>query len=279
MPKLSVITINFNNKDGLLKTIESVRSQTWRDFEHLIIDGGSKDGSLDLILKFQDGFSFWVSEKDKGIYDAQNKGILNSKSEYCLFLNSGDFLVNSSVFEKVFEASPDSDIIYGDMLVDHGNGRIDYGRSPAQLTLPFLAYGVLWHCATMIRRSLFDTYGLYDLSYKIIADIDFFLKAIGVGNASFTYVPVAISQFNTEGFGSNPNNAPLLEEERVRSRKQHLSPLTISLIERFIKMENDLFVFSLLRLPQLMNIFRNIKWVRAIGLYFLRLIRSFGLID
>lgn len=211
-----------NNANGLEQTILSVRDQTWKDFEHIIIDGGSTDGSLGIIEKYRDGITYSVSEKDKGIYDAQNKGILNANGEYCLFLNSGDFLVNESVFEKIFSHNLDTDIIYGDMLIDYGNGKIEYGKSPNRLTLFFLAYRVLWHCVTLIRRNLFSQYGLYDTSYKIVADVDFFLKVIGVGNVSSTYVPMAISQFNTSGFGSDPKNLPLLKKERRKSRAKHL---------------------------------------------------------
>ena len=138
-----------NNANGLEQTILSVRNQTWKDFEHIIIDGGSTDGSLGIIEKYRDGITYSVSEKDKGIYDAQNKGILNANGEYCLFLNSGDFLVNESVFEKIFSNNLDTDIIYGDMLIDYGNGKIEYGKSPNRLTLFFLAYRVLWHCVTL----------------------------------------------------------------------------------------------------------------------------------
>ena len=88
--KLSVITINFNNRDGLRKTIESVVNQTYNDFEYIIIDGGSTDGSVDVIKEYADRIDYWVSEPDKGIYNAMNKGIDVAKGEYCIFMNSGD---------------------------------------------------------------------------------------------------------------------------------------------------------------------------------------------
>ncbi|MBP7283658.1 MAG: glycosyltransferase [Leptospiraceae bacterium] len=226
MPKLSIITINLNNADGLEKTILSVKSQTWKDLEHIVIDGGSRDNSKGIIEKYRNGISYTVSEKDNGIYDAQNKGIQNAKGEYCLFLNSGDFLVNDSVLEIVFSKKINTDIIYGDMLIDYGNGKVEYGKSPERLTLFFLAYRVLWHCVTLIRRNLFLRHGMYDTTFKIVADVDFFLNAIGVGRATSSYIPIAISQFNTQGFGSDPKNLPILEEERRRSRAKHLPVFT-----------------------------------------------------
>ncbi len=88
--KLSIITVNLNNKDGLQKTIDSVISQTFKDFEWIVIDGGSTDGSKELIEKYSDYISYWVSEPDKGIYNAMNKGIKVAKGDYLEFLNSGD---------------------------------------------------------------------------------------------------------------------------------------------------------------------------------------------
>ena len=105
MPKLSIITINLNNADGLEKTILSVKSQTWKDLEHIVIDGGSRDNSKGIIEKYRNGISYTVSEKDNGIYDAQNKGIQNAKGEYCLFFKFGRFFserfrIRNSFFEK-----------------------------------------------------------------------------------------------------------------------------------------------------------------------------------
>ncbi|MDR2910496.1 MAG: glycosyltransferase [Bacteroidales bacterium] len=94
--KLSIITINLNNVAGLQKTIESVVKQTFTDYEYIVIDGGSTDGSADIIKQHANKITYWVSEPDKGIYNAMNKGIRVAKGEYCLFLNSGDWLINSN---------------------------------------------------------------------------------------------------------------------------------------------------------------------------------------
>ena len=101
--KLSVITINFNNRDGLRKTIESVVKQTYKDFEYIIIDGGSTDGSVDVIKEYADKIDYWVSEPDKGIYNAMNKGIDVAKGEYCIFMNSGDVFFSNDVYNEVYE--------------------------------------------------------------------------------------------------------------------------------------------------------------------------------
>src|SRR5688500_2837476 len=117
MPKLSIITINLNNISGLIKNFDSVFEQTFKDLEYIIIDGGSTDGSKEIIEKNAAKFSYSVSEKDKGIYNAMNKGIVKEKGEYIYFLNSGDYLVNNEVIDKVFHETEDKDIIYGDVIV------------------------------------------------------------------------------------------------------------------------------------------------------------------
>ena len=110
LPKLSIITVNLNNKAGLQKTIESVFSQTFTDYEYLVIDGGSEDGSKELIKKYENKFVYWVSEKDKGIFNAMNKGILKASGEYLLFLNSGDYFYDSAVLDDVFDKAASTDI-------------------------------------------------------------------------------------------------------------------------------------------------------------------------
>jgi glycosyltransferase involved in cell wall biosynthesis len=120
LTKLSIITINYNNADGLQKTIKSVISQTFKNFEYIIIDGHSSDKSIDVIKENENYFAYWCSEKDRGIYDAQNKGIQKAKGDYLLFLNSGDCLENEKVLEKVFALTPKEDLLYGELIFDFG---------------------------------------------------------------------------------------------------------------------------------------------------------------
>ena len=111
MPKLSIITINLNNAQGLEKTIKSVVSQTYSDYEYIIIDGASTDGSVDVIQEYRNKITYWVSEPDTGIYNAMNKGILKATGEYCQFLNSGDILVDNNVTERMLSDMPDCSIL------------------------------------------------------------------------------------------------------------------------------------------------------------------------
>lgn len=220
--KLSVITINFNNKLGLLKTIESVLSQTYKNFEYLIIDGGSTDGSKDIIEKYSNKITYWVSERDKGIYNAMNKGIKQAKGEYCLFLNSGDYLIDSNVLEKVFSQNFDEDIVYGNILKEYSSGKIEQDKYPqrSELTLADLFFSSLNHPSSFIKRKLFDQYGLYNEEYKIVSDWAFFFKVIGIYNVPVKYIDMDISCYNMAGISSNSGD--IGERERQMELKKAL---------------------------------------------------------
>lgn len=109
--KLSIITVKLNNRDGLKRTIDSVVSQTFTDYEWIVIDGGSTDGSRELIEQYQDHFAYWCSEPDKGIYNAMNKGIAHAKGEWLQFLNSGDVLYSNNTLASVFSSKYDADVL------------------------------------------------------------------------------------------------------------------------------------------------------------------------
>ena len=184
--KLSIITINLNNCDGLQRTIDSVVSQTFKDFEWIVIDGGSSDGSRELIERYAEHFAYWVSEPDSGVYNAMNKGIREAKGEYLLMLNSGDCLVEDGTVETVVRYLDGTDIVQGNVL-DNQNGdwskNRGYGRS--ELTFRDIYQGHFLHQASFIRKDLHERYGLYDETWRIAGDTVFFLKALGFGDASF----------------------------------------------------------------------------------------------
>ena len=211
--KLSIVTINYNNKAGLLKTIESVLSQTYQHFEYIIIDGGSKDGSADIIQQNAEKITYWVSEKDAGIYDAMNKGIAVARGEYLLMLNSGDFLVNNKVLERVFKTDFHHDIVFGDLLWDE-NGKTFPQTFPNKLSFKFFKNHSLGHPCTFIRRSLHQSVGLYDVTMKIAADWKFFTTAICKHNASYLHIPELISVCDRDGISCDPANGDLIEREK-----------------------------------------------------------------
>ncbi|MCC5612987.1 glycosyltransferase, partial [Nostoc sp. CHAB 5834] len=170
MPRLSIITINFNNAPGLQKTIASVVAQSSKEIEYIIIDGGSTDESVAIIAQYSDKITYWISEPDQGIYQAMNKGINRATGDYCQFLNSGDWLVDNQVVERMLNPVPTCSILVGNLLLVQQNGVIRKDSFQYQ-EISFLAFyrGTLNHSSAFIKRSLFKTYGLYDESLAIVA--------------------------------------------------------------------------------------------------------------
>lgn len=195
--KLSVITINYNNADGLRKTLESVTRQTFTDFEYIVIDGGSKDESVEVIKEFEDKITFWVSEPDNGIYHAMNKGVKAARGEYCALLNSGDIYVDEQVLERMFSQGVTADIAVGDMISDNGNVM----RAPEEVTMMFLMRGSLAHPASFTRRSLLLEHPFNEQS-KILGDHDFFMYALVKLNASYQRLEGTVSVFDLTGISS-----------------------------------------------------------------------------
>ena len=212
---LSVITINYNNREGLKRTVDSVVDQTFRDFEWIVIDGGSTDGSKELIEQYADHFAYWVSEPDKGIYNAMNKGILAAKGEYLFFLNSGDWLKNKDSLQFAISTSFKEDVICFPLVLDFGN-RMEESWLSEKVTLYTFIQGSLYHSgSSFIRRTLFDKYGLYDESLKIVSDWKFFLQAIGLGNASVRVEKECISVFDMKGVCTVQMEANQKERQKV----------------------------------------------------------------
>ena len=222
MPLLSIITINRNNANGLDKTIQSVINQSYEDFEYIVIDGNSTDHSIDIIKKYNSNINYWVSETDKGIYNAMNKGIAEANGNYVLFLNSGDYLVNSDVLKSVFEKQQTADIIYGNMQIDWGNGKIISGKMPDKITFKQMYIDTLWHPVSFIKKTLFDKYGLYNETYKVVADYDFFFKVIIINNVTTYHINVDIAMYNLNGLSSLPENKALEQAERRKVIESYL---------------------------------------------------------
>lgn len=202
------------------KTLDSVFAQTFSDFEFIVIDGGSTDGSVDLIRSHESRIHFWVSEPDRGIYHAQNKGLEQAGGEYCLFLNSGDSLVQSNVLQRIFESKPTEDIVYGNMIIRDQQGKERLGKMPAELSFHHMIADTLWHPVSFIKRDLFTRLGKYDETLKMVADYDFFLKAVIVNKVTTRHSGVSVAVFNLDGFSSDPRNVELRLKEReiVQSR-------------------------------------------------------------
>ena len=262
--KLSIITINFNNKEGLLKTVESVVCQTFSDYEYIIIDGGSTDGSVDVIKQYEDKVDYWISEPDSGIYNAMNKGIRQAKGEYCLFLNSGDWLLYKEGLEYVFkEMFVDKDIVYYDVMTDQG----EY-RYPDKLTLlSFFISAPIGHQSSFIKTSLFSTIGLYNENWKIVSDWEFFLKAIINHKCSYKHYPYLLSQFNWEGV-STTNAALSFDESRTVLKENY--PMMYDDYVQLASMSNEIIHYRNSRIIQFFRRFQRNNVFKRIHVLFLK---------
>ena len=223
---LTIITINRNNAAGLEKTLQSVLSQTRSDFEYVVVDGASTDDSVAVIQRWAPAFRGrlkWISEPDKGIYNAMNKGIGMATGEYVQFLNSGDSLVAPDVVDRMsiaMEAAGCPSILYGNMLKGFPSGRVNRDTSFAggAITLLSMFIGTLNHSPAYIRRSLFDKYGLYDESLKISADWKWYLQAIVFGEEKPVYADIDVTLFDMTGISET--NAGLTKAERAQILKE-----------------------------------------------------------
>lgn len=228
--KLSIITINYNNSEGLKRTLESVVNQTNKEFEHIIVDGGSSDGSVSVIKSYEEliitnrvnretqyPLISWVSEKDKGIYNAMNKGVRKAQGEYVLMLNSGDYLVDEHVIERMTLELDGTDIVQGNNIEDR-NGIIyrnrGYGKS--DIDMNDVLHGHFLHQSSFCRRDLFDKYGYFDESYRIVGDTKFFMNCLGLHNATFKYVDIDVANYDCNGV-----SAPQLGQWNEPSKSEY----------------------------------------------------------
>lgn len=222
--KLSIITINYNEASALQQTIDSVRSQTYQDYEHIIIDGGSIDESVFYIRSYAEAYPSlkWVSERDKGVYDAQNKGIELAEGEYCFFLNAGDVFASTQVLEKMFSMPTRVDLLYGNLKVVRNGKQVGYCKGVEQPTFLDLYNSCLKHQATFIKRSLFERFGVYDDSLHIVADWEWFFRVAAFhDDVTLEYRNVDIAEFDNDGIS---NCSPqLCKEERLLVLDRYMS--------------------------------------------------------
>ena len=209
---ISVITVNRNNLSGLKKTIESVRAQRVKPYEFIVIDGASTDGSFALLQEYSSLITYSVSEPDKGIYNAMNKGVAAAKGEYCIFMNSGDCFCNDDAIRLLSETGATQDIICGNAVILEDVPRRK--QPPKEITLNFLYNQSLCHQSVLIRTSLLRAEP-YDESLKIVADRKFFLKALVFSNCSYKAVDIDVANYDITGYSAKNRFASEQEWEKV----------------------------------------------------------------
>lgn len=260
--KLSIITINYNNLEGLKRTLESVISQTWQEFEYIVIDGGSDDGSAEYIRSHSDKIDYWVSEPDKGIYNAMNKGIAKANGEYLLFLNSGDYLNDSSILNKNHVYLKNKEIICFN-INEIREDKITIKKSPEEMTFSQLFIDTIPHQSTFIQKRLFSKIGLYDENLKIVSDWKFFIIAFGKFNASYLYLDEDFSTYYFDGISSQKENYPQVLKERAIVLETEFS---IFLKETRELIELQETVGKLKATNESLRKSRKIQWLIKLGL-------------
>lgn len=220
MPRYSIITVCYNEIAHIRDTLDSIKNQTFKDFEMIVIDGGSTDGTRDVILQYQPYLKWWCSEPDNGIYHAMNKGVSHASGEYVIFMNGGDCFHSGDVLERMERAHVWADIVEGQAL--RADTKELIRNQQADLLHKLLSDGIS-HQSTFIRRSLFDVYR-YDENYRIASDWKFWLQTIAGEGCSYQYVDFAVADIDTAGitysqFARNLRERDAILEELSSSPK------------------------------------------------------------
>lgn len=216
--KVSVITINYNNRSGLEVTVPSVLQQDYPHLEYIIIDGASTDGSADAILQYADKITYWVSEKDTGIYNAMNKGIRQATGDFVMFVNSGDTLYTANTISLLCNGDTDADVIYGDLLnVNLRTGEETKEISKENMTFKWWYWGYsIPHSGALIRRSRFEELGLYDENLRIVSDWKWYMQGYFFHGFRFLKKDTVTARFALDGISSNLETSHLIYAERAK---------------------------------------------------------------
>jgi glycosyltransferase involved in cell wall biosynthesis len=213
----SIITVCLNEEAAIRETCESIVSQKYQNFEWIVIDGASTDGTLKILNEYGGAIHHLVSEPDAGIYNAMNKGAAIASGDYLIFMNGGDRFASSDVLDAVAQC-PDTDLIVGELeFADDGVVR----TFPSQLNSGYLLRNMLPHQATFFHRSIFERFGYFDESFKIAGDYEFFVRIIKENKVSYHHIPKVLAVFLVGGMSSSSHQRTLRKRENHRVRSKH----------------------------------------------------------
>lgn len=247
MTKVSIITISYNNAQGLRRTIESVIAQQYTDYEYIIIDGGSTDDSSQIIETYSDRISYWISEPDKGVYNAMNKGIAVAKGEYLHFLNSGDCYASDKVLSTIFSKEYTVPLLRGIQICDYGDRTERWENlGNRDITVYDMFVNTMLHQATFIKRNLFEKYGLYDESLKIVSDWKFFFLTI-LGGEKTVFLNTEVVIFEMDGISTNKSHGEKHLAERNKVTHEIMPPNLLSDYIRLKNLENDAYIINMVK--------------------------------
>lgn len=233
--KYSILTINYNNLAGLKRTADSVRNQTFNDYEWLVIDGGSNDGAKEYLESLSPQPDFWCCEKDNGVYDAMNKGIQKTHGEYIIFMNSGDVFHDNEVLAHVADQQPTADIVYGDWTQLFPDGHTVGIKAPKTFSLHFICTDNICHQAMFIKGEVMKQ-SPYDLRYQVYADWAKWIE-LTLKKATFQYVPYNICNFLMGGICCVSDKQ---DEERQMLKDMEMSPAILETLQTLRNQEEQL---------------------------------------
>lgn len=215
--KISVITVCFNAKDTIEETFISLKKQTCKDFEHIVIDGASTDGTTEIINKYKDNITHFISEPDNGVYDAMNKGIKRAGGDFVFFLNANDILYDENVLKNVAEILdkyPDTKFLFGNVNNISEDKKTSTIQSYNKVkNIFYFINNNICHQSIFYHRSLFDEFGYYSNEFKIYADWEFNIKCLVENKVQAIHLPITISNFQFGGMCTNINNRKLYKME------------------------------------------------------------------
>lgn len=229
-PLISIITVVFNGEKYLEETIQSVIDQTYDNIEYIIIDGGSNDRTIDIIKKYEDKIDYWVSERDKGIYDAMNKGIDLASGDWINFMNAGDKFYQINIIFKIFDNNlydKNINILYGDVEINYG----EFNRIEIAKSIKYFYKGMPFSHQSTFINSQFHKKNKYSLKYNIAGDFDFFFKAYN-NKINFKYIKGIVSIMDVEGLSDGNRFKSILQRHIIVNELDH-------------KFKNDLYYIYL----------------------------------
>lgn len=218
--EFSIVTVCLNEHEGIRRTCESVVTLEDKSYEWIVIDGGSTDGTLEILDEYSEQITCLISEEDEGIYDAMNKGIAHARGDYLIFMNGGDAFASKQALRLVSEA-PKVDLIYGDLYFEKPGG--ERALYPDQLTRGYLLKNMVPHQATFYRSELFTQFGTFDTSYRIAADYELFVRLLELGKVSHHHIAEPLAVFDRTGISSDRAFRDLRKRENHRIRKQYFT--------------------------------------------------------
>lgn len=245
-PMLSIVTVNLNNVDGLKKTFNSLFEQTWKNFELIVIDGGSTDGSKELIEGQTSQIKYWVSEEDTGIYNGMNKGLKQCSGKYVVFMNSGDYFLSFDTLKNCFTLifHHHADVFYGQIKIDH-NDKEKIITYPDKLNLSFLRIKVINHQACFFKLETLKALGGYSEKYPLAADYHYYLKAY-LNDKKFHPILFPIVKYDVTGVSSAK-----MDEYRAEMKKvwdETIPPILLYLENNYYKLLSTIKGSLILRL-------------------------------